>query len=288
MDFHVSPSQLKTFMQCQGRWFFRYHPDFMLKIPPNAFMAQGTSVHKAQEVNYRQKIKTYKDLPVDDVLDVCHDTFKELASSTDWQGKSPDQFLYQSLQLAELYHTVVAPNVQPVAVEEGFETVVYDVLLVGYIDVVQEGGIVRDTKTTAKRPKDTVFQESLQVIAYDLGHKVMFGQPPQKLVLDYLVSTKEPYHLPLEGTVTEKEINRFMFIVKSAIKQMKRILDDWEENPPMLCEPGFYGCHPQWCGYWDICHDLLQEKYSVPTLGQDKNRKNKNASLDWLEEGDEE
>jgi hypothetical protein len=75
---HVSVSQLNTFSQCQGRWFFRYLPDFLLKTPPNAYLTQGQAVHKAQEVNYLQKIES-GGTSLDDVCEACADEFQRRA-----------------------------------------------------------------------------------------------------------------------------------------------------------------------------------------------------------------
>lgn len=276
---HVSVSQLNTFSQCQGRWFFRYHPDFLLKTPPNAYLTQGQAVHKAQEVNYLQKIESREDLPVDDVCEACADEFQRRAPDTEWADKDPGQYLDQSVALAKLYHTVVAPDVQPVGVEEPIDVPLCGTNLIGFMDVRQAGDIIRDTKTTGKTPKASIFNDSLQLAGYDYAHRVIHNRPPSQMVLDYLVTTKTPKYDPRSGVKTEEEIQRFLYVANAAISRMNLIYGAWEKNLPVLCEPGFYGCSPEWCGYWDICHQTFRKQIIVPVEWRLKDEEQRQKKL---------
>ena len=58
----LSPTQVRCFMDCHARWWFKYnlkHPD-----PPNGNLALGRAVHWALTQNFTQKIETYEDLPL--------------------------------------------------------------------------------------------------------------------------------------------------------------------------------------------------------------------------------
>ena len=58
----LSPSQVRCFMDCQVRWWFKYglkYPD-----PPTGKMVLGRAVHAALTQNFAQKLDTYEDLPV--------------------------------------------------------------------------------------------------------------------------------------------------------------------------------------------------------------------------------
>src|SRR5215471_634881 len=62
----LSPTQVRCFMDCNARWWFKYilkQPD-----PPNGNLALGRAVHAALTHNFAQKIETYEDLPVAGVL----------------------------------------------------------------------------------------------------------------------------------------------------------------------------------------------------------------------------
>src|SRR3981081_156425 len=58
----LSPSQVRCFMDCQIRWWFKYglkYPD-----PPTGKMVLGKAVHAALAQNFAQKLDSYEDLPV--------------------------------------------------------------------------------------------------------------------------------------------------------------------------------------------------------------------------------
>src|SRR5258706_436064 len=62
----LSPSQVRTFMDCQMRWWFKYG----LKVPDpaTANMALGRAVHSALGENFAQKVDTREDLPTEGVV----------------------------------------------------------------------------------------------------------------------------------------------------------------------------------------------------------------------------
>src|ERR1043166_5753660 len=69
----LSPSQVRCFMDCQVRWWFKYglkYPD-----PPTGKMALGPAVHAALMQNFAQKLDTYEDLPVPGVLAIFRDSW---------------------------------------------------------------------------------------------------------------------------------------------------------------------------------------------------------------------
>ena len=54
----LSPSQVRTFLDCQARWWFKYAlqpPD-----PKNSSLALGLAVHRALELNFREKLEHTK------------------------------------------------------------------------------------------------------------------------------------------------------------------------------------------------------------------------------------
>ena len=62
----LSPSQVRTFMDCQARWYFKYR--LHLPDPPTGNLALGRAVHAALGENFRQKVETAEDLPATGVL----------------------------------------------------------------------------------------------------------------------------------------------------------------------------------------------------------------------------
>src|SRR5262249_51819406 len=69
----LSPSQLRCFMDCQVRWWFKY----CLRIPDPATgkLALGRAVHYALTHNLHQKLESREDLSVTGVLALFRDAW---------------------------------------------------------------------------------------------------------------------------------------------------------------------------------------------------------------------
>lgn len=246
MKDYISYSQINMFLRCPAQYMFRYEEGLIL--PPKSALTKGKSVHKGQEINYKQKIETKSDLPVSDVLDAVATEFEALAKETEFKpdedkGKIKDE----TIGLAELYHKEIAPEVQPLYVEEEINFIIpqTNIQLKGYIDVVQEGGIIRDTKTTAKTPAQNVVDKSLQLTAYALAYRTITGETENGLVLDYLINTKNPKVMSLKASRTEDDLRRFVSITENVVKAIKAGV--------FYPNPDNFMCSPENCGYWHEC-----------------------------------
>jgi len=247
MPDHISPTQISMYLRCPTQYMFRYIEGLIL--PPKSAMTKGRAVHKGQEVNYKQKIETKQDLPLDDVKDAVATEFETIAPETEWKpeenkGKIKDE----TISLASLYHQEVAPAVQPAYVEEEvyFQIPETEIKLKGFIDVVQEGGIIRDTKTTAKTPNQDIADKSLQLTAYSLAYRTLTGEEEAGLVLDYLVNTKVPKVIPFQTKRSKNDISRFISIASQITKAIQAGL--FYPNPDNSM------CSEKNCGYWHECH----------------------------------
>ena len=58
----LSPSQVRCFMDCQVRWWFKY--GLKLPDPQTGNLALGKAVHAALTENFAQKLETREDLPI--------------------------------------------------------------------------------------------------------------------------------------------------------------------------------------------------------------------------------
>ncbi len=243
---HISPTQINMFLRCPAQYYFRYCEGLIL--PPKSALTRGRAVHKGQEVNYRQKIETKQDLPAADVLDAVSTEFDARAQETEWApDENPGKVKDESISLAGLYHQGIAPIVQPEFVEEEvFVEIGPGLNLKGFIDVVQEGGIIRDTKTAARAPSADAMEKNLQLSAYSLAYRALLGRPEAGLRLDYLINTKTPKVVTLEGERTEADIRRFAAIAEQISKAIQSgIFYPNQDN---------FLCNKNDCGYWDLCH----------------------------------
>lgn len=242
---HLSVSQINCYMRCPAQYKFRYVDGLIL--PPKTPLTKGKSVHKGIEHNYSQKIETRQDVKLSEVQEVTAAEFESLRDETDFDKSDPGKVKDETVSLVTLYHNEIAPKVQPVAVEK--EVVVEfenaDYKLLGYIDVLDEEGFIRDTKTASKSPSEAEVNKSLQLTAYSMAHRTLFGTEEKGVKLDYLVQNKTPKVVQLEGRRTQRDIERFlktMGIIAHAIRS--GVFYPNENN---------YLCGHEKCGYWNIC-----------------------------------
>lgn len=245
---HISPTQLNMYLRCPAQYYFRYIEGMIL--PPKSALTKGKAVHKGQEVNYKQKIETQEDMKLSDIQEVVAAEFESLAPETEWEKEEdPGKVKDETISLASLYHTEVAPKVQPMLVEEEVLIDIPGGQLKGYIDLVDMQEYIRDTKTTARTPSQDVIEKSLQLSAYSLAYRKEMDRPEKGVKLDYLVNTKTPKIVTLEGSRTEQDLQRFINIATKVMDAInKQVFYPNQDN---------FMCSEKDCGYWKICHQTF-------------------------------
>jgi len=87
----LSLSQVRSFMDCQIRWWFKYG----LKIPDpqTGNLALGKAVHTALGQNFEQKVETHEDLPVLGVMALFRDAWADQCEQTQFRDDEDPQEL---------------------------------------------------------------------------------------------------------------------------------------------------------------------------------------------------
>jgi hypothetical protein len=214
-------------------------------------MILGTSAHAAEEVNYKQKLETEEDLPLADVQDVFSTAFDSAVAESDHnpedEGETPGAAKDSGIATLSVYHTTVAPHIQPLWVEHEGLIHVNEMPYSYTIDLVDTTGRVRDHKYTKRKPSEAS-DYRLAMIGYALGYRQETGEREQQVIVDYMVRTKTPYHWPIasSGPVPDHAISSFaniLELVNEAILEGRFL-------PTGLSS---HAC--SWCGYKDICPD---------------------------------
>ena len=185
-------------------------------------MVVGKAVHSGIEHNFRQKIESRCDLPMEEMLAAVTASFEGERPDAEFDtdpGKEKDR----AVTLARLYHEEVAPSIQPVAVEQRaeieFEGQPYTYL--GFIDLIDEDGVIRDTKTTGRTPPENTADNNLQLISYAMLYRTLTGQEESGVALDYLVSTKTPKIARFQTQVTQHDIERLLRLIQMVDKGIR-------------------------------------------------------------------
>ena len=168
----------------------------------------------------------------------CFLTFKE--------GENTGELKDQGISLLEAYLNEIAPNIQPLAVEQKFliDTGATKLPLMGYIDLIDDQGIIIDHKTSKRSYAKDAAEGDLQLTAYSLAYRTLYGEPENGVRLDVMVKNKTPKIQQLSGTRDDGQIRRFLRIAQEVERGISSGV--YFPNESFMC--GI-------CGYGEMCKE---------------------------------
>ena len=253
---HISPTQIDTYLRCPEQWRRRYA--LGEKIPPGVALVKGSAVHRAAEVNYRQKRETRADLPVPDLQEAAAAHVQEMVGreglmlapdeATKGMAKVRGEILDRAVVLTGLFAQRVAPGVQPVLVEESVSIELPNCShdLFGRLDATDEQDRVRDLKTAGRRKGADEVERSDQLTFYHLAFQRKLGRAPSSVRLDVLVDKGNPEVQVLEAQRTPLDAAIFVARLNAVLGGIKA-----GSFPPAPI--GAWCCSPRYCGYFMTC-----------------------------------
>lgn len=161
----LSPSQVRTFTECQVRWFYKH----VLHYPErrSSALGLGSAFHDATGENWREKITTKQDLDAETVEGLFRASWSHQLESVELtDDEDADDLEDMGAAMVGAYMANVAPLVQPVAVELDVEGEIGGVKVRGKIDVLDANGTVVDAKTASKKPAGVDPNYRFQVATY--------------------------------------------------------------------------------------------------------------------------
>ena len=243
----MSGSSLNTYLRCARQWEYAYV--HRIKRPPRLRMALGTSAHHAVEQDLKHKVKTWEDLPREEVVQTFVDTFKvESADSEPEPGETKAAALDSGVRSVGMWYDKVAPDVYPVLVEQhGQFSLKVEDTVIPYdwtADLVDQDRVVRDWKFVGRKPSGGG-QYVLNMVGYAIGYREQTGDIESGVQLDHIVRTQKPYHYPLaSGPVTDDSLRAFGDVLHSVSRSIGA-----GSFPPN----GLQSNACSWCGFRDIC-----------------------------------
>lgn len=152
---HLSASSLNMLAICPRQFQQRYI--LHRKEAPSQAQVVGNSFHSTMEYNYRQKMVSHEDLPIEDVMDYYHDhawpeTVKSATAEGEIKWKQEKDAKLTGALMSTAYRRDIAPTIQPLEVEYSFSTSIakVPVPLVGRIDVIDAETII-DLKSSSRK-----------------------------------------------------------------------------------------------------------------------------------------
>ena len=239
---HLSASSLNQYLRCPRQWWYRYI--LGLRIPPDGGLVVGKSVHYAAEEGMKGKILTGTDPEPEASATLAAEAVTEECATGEVrfeEGQTTGQLVDKASRIATAWAEKAAPKSDPAEVETSFEKEIAGVKVIGRLDVVDKDGLVRDWKTSGRKPVAADVAASVQTEIY--SHVRESG-----LVYHYLVDGKTgvaAHDVPVVGSqasLAARLATATVAEVASGISAevFPRKRDGWH-------------CSPRWCGYFSRC-----------------------------------
>jgi hypothetical protein len=246
---------MSLFGRCQEAYRRRYIEGEI--IPPGISLLRGTGVHHGAKVNFRQKISSHKDLKKKDVVDASVAAFEEKIESDGISLTKEEKSIGKNniigsakdevVGLSEIYITEVAPEYQPVQVEQQQRIILkgkYDLMAV--MDLADDKERVIDLKTTGKKKNQKDIDNSDQLSFYALVFKAINKKLPKSVRLEVLISKKKNERQMLEGIKTDIDL-------EILIRRINIMIEALKTGVFMPCSKDNWLCSEKWCGYFKSC-----------------------------------
>lgn len=251
---HRSISQMGTYTSCGRKYKYTYI-DNKKTMKENSDLVLGLALHKAQEFNYKQKIDSRKDLPLEEIEDFMVEylitAFKNNEDNEDFfkikynKKQTGDGLIILAKSMLKELYTQVMVNTQPLFVELPVVIEILGQKFLMYIDLIDEDWVVRDLKTSGQKFSEASIDNSTQLIGYALGFRTKFGRKETAVQYDVVTKNKAPQIQKLRTVISDAKIARFL----NSLEQINKGIEA-EIFPPvdnqMTCS---------WCDFKDICDE---------------------------------
>lgn len=245
----MSFSSISTYLRCPMQYYYRYI--LGKKIPPSGAMYLGSQWHGGPvETNYRQKINTKKDIKIELMKEIFIDGYDKGCKSKEVAFEKDEKKRLRAigLDITVLYGKEMCPRIMPTHVEERFTLTIAGVEMVGYWDLLDKKGFIRDNKSKAKTPSEDEVNKNLQFSIYSYGYRKIFKKKEKGMAMDCAIKTKVPKAVTIHTTRNNKDMEDVEKIVKGVTKAIQS-----EIFYP--CRDG-WSCSEKWCGYWGLCRGI--------------------------------
>jgi len=208
---YLSFQKINVYSRCGLQYYFKYVEG--IPLPPTSAVAMGRAVHKSIEKYYLDKKERGEDPELDLLLSTytdeienifaSEDVFLEGEEATKGKTKIKDELKNTGVQGLKTYHRGRAVEIVPFLVEEefqielapvaeklGFKGEDYEnVILTGYIDLVDAEGNIIDHKIRKNHPPKDEADKSQQLTVYAIGYNYLLGELPKAVKLDNIIVT---------------------------------------------------------------------------------------------------
>ncbi len=135
----LSPHQVRTFSDCEVRWFYEHL--LGLPDPPTANLALDKAVRAALMINFRHKLDSKEDIEIEGVVGLFRREWKkQLASAIFCDDEVPETIGSIGERMVREYMERVAPQIWPAALHQPLHGVIGAVRIRAELDLIDGGG----------------------------------------------------------------------------------------------------------------------------------------------------
>lgn len=254
---HVSHSAINWYLEKCG-YYFEQKWIRKIPVPPTAYLHKGSSVHAGSEVNFKQKIKSFKDLPASQIQEATVAAFDDRVKAEGYMLTAEEEKIGSGIvlgrakdkaaELALLYAQNIAPAHQPILVEEYQRIKLKDDLdLLVKLDLINDLNRIVDLKTGKRAMSQAAIDSDLQFSIYALAYRAINKKDPDAVVIENLVeSPKNTKHLRFITRRTELDF-------KKVVTKINRFIAGTSLGVFLPAAKGSWFCNEDHCGYARSC-----------------------------------
>jgi len=248
---HLSYSSISTYLMCPRSWRFRYLDK--MEAPTSPALVFGSAFHEAVE----EYIVTPRG-PLPEHWSQCWREQLQDRDNIAW-GKDSAESLHDLgyAMLSEPGVQGVIEAIRPatnkdgkILIEEKIELRVpgVPVPIIGYIDVIEEGGVPADFKTSARSWGQNRAHEELQATFYLAALNQMQTPLNHEMRFRYYVFVKNAKRPQVEIRDTQRTAAD-LFWLFGLVRDVWGAIEAGAFPP----NPNTWKCSPKWCEYWEAC-----------------------------------
>lgn len=205
---YLSLSSIKQFQMCPWKWKLRYIDH--LPEPPSGKMVLGSAAGAALAQHFGRQVDEGEGISTEQLLDEFSSEWEDRCGreDVDYGSEIPGALKDSGAGALSIYHRIIAPSIEPVAVEREFELQWPGVewKVTGFIDLEDSAGRVRDYKMTNKRISQAVADNDLQGTTY-LADRRAEGNPAPEFCFDTLLRQAQPKAEVVTTTRTDAQLD---------------------------------------------------------------------------------
>lgn len=227
------------------------------------YSARGTGHHAARELNLRQKIKTFRDLPLAPMLDAARDKINEIVADDGLNfqtehlrglGKkaAAGKIIDATVRMVAIDRENLQSRIQPWEVEVTIriELPTWPFDLTMRCDSIDADNYITDSKTARMKWTQQRADSEYQPKIYKLG---------------YMAHCKGRrfagfrYHI-ITATPKRQRLTAYQLVVNPSIKQIRAVLDRIEMMHKSIeagvfkpCHRGNWKCSAEYCSFYREC-----------------------------------